>query len=218
MYEWFFKYPMTASEPPRSASPSEDAFNAAALEVLGKDNPYAYTSIPFIHRTLMQFHLASQFQAHDIFNEAYVREIQFIRSGGIIQNPHAWLKRICFNIIRENSRKQRKEQLLDPELIELMTSLRGIEDSVISDEDIEKNWQALLSSLEGLSSTDPKGARLLRLQAQGLSWKEIRSQLVQEDGEAPCEQTLRQQASRAKKTLRKIYHSQTSDWADRQFT
>jgi DNA-directed RNA polymerase specialized sigma24 family protein len=209
---------MTASEPPRSASPSEDAFNAAALEVLGKDNPYAYTSISSIHRTLMQFHLASKFQAHDIFNEAYVRGIQFIRSGGTILNPHAWLRRTCFNIIREISRKQKKEKVLDPELVELIPALRGTEDSVISDEDIEKNWQAQLSSFRTLHSTDPKGARLLRLQCQGLSWKEIRSQLVQEDGEAPCEQTLRQQASRAKKTLRKIYHSQTSDWADRQFT
>lgn len=209
---------MTDSEPPRSVSSPEDAFNAAALEVLGKNNPYAYTTISFIQRSLMQFHLASQFEAHDIFNEAYMRGIQLIRSGGSIRNHHAWLKSTCFNIIREISRKQRKEQLLDPELVELIPALRGIEDSVISQDDLEKNWQALLSSLEALHSTDPKGARLLRLQAQGLSWKEIHSQLVQEDGEAPCEQTLRQQASRAKKTLRKIYHSQTSDSADMQFT
>jgi DNA-directed RNA polymerase specialized sigma24 family protein len=214
---------MIDSESPRSTSYPEDssreeAFKVAALEVLGRDNPRACTTIWFIQRNLIQFHLAAQFECHDIFNEAYVRGIKLIRSGGIIRNPHAWLKSTCFNIIREISRKQKKEPVLDPELVELISTLRSTEDSVISDEEIEKNWQAQLSSFKALGSTDPKAARLLCLQAQGLSWKEIRSRLVREDGAAPCEQTLRQQASRAKKTLRKIYHSQTSDWTDKQFT
>jgi hypothetical protein len=52
------------------------------------------------------------------------------------------------------------------------------------------------------------------LRAKGLSWKEIQQQLVKEDGEALNESTLRQKASRAKKTLRKIYHSKTTDSAD----
>jgi DNA-directed RNA polymerase specialized sigma24 family protein len=209
---------MTDSEPPRSASSPEGALDAAALEVLEKDNPHAYTTISFIHRSLMQFNLTTKFEAHDILNEAYVRGREFIRSGGIIRHPHAWLKSTSLNIIREISRKQKKEQLIDPELVELIPSLKVIEDSIITHDDIDKNWKALLSSLKALNSTDPKGARLLRLQARGLSWKEIHEQLVKEDGEAPCESTLRQQASRAKKTLRKIYHSKTSDSADMQFT
>jgi DNA-directed RNA polymerase specialized sigma24 family protein len=205
---------MTDSEPPRYASSPEEALDAAVIEVLGKNNPHAYSTISFIHRSLMQFNLASQFEAHEIFNEAYVRGREFIQTGGIIRNHHSWLKSTCFNIIREKSRKQRREPLIDPELVELIPCLRAIEDSVVSQEDIHNNWKALLSSLDALGRTDPETARLMRLRAKGLSWKEIQQQLVQENGEAASESTLRQKASRAKKTLRKIYHSKTSDSAD----
>ncbi|HEY9726614.1 MAG TPA: hypothetical protein V6D50_09220 [Chroococcales cyanobacterium] len=199
---------------PRSTPSPEDALDAAVIKVLGKDNPQTYSTISFIQRSLVQFNLASQFEAHEILNEAYVRGREFIRSGKVIQNPHSWLKSTSLNIIRENSRKQKKEQPIDPELVELIPSLRVIEDSVVTHSDIGNKWEALLSSLKALSSTDPMGARLLRLQAQGLSWKEIRKQLVTEDGEAPSGSTLRQKASRAKKSLRKIYHSITTDAAD----
>lgn len=214
MCEWFFKYPMTDDQPPRSASSPEDALNAAVIEVLGKNNPHTYSVISFIHRSLIQFHLGSQFEAHEILNEAYVRGREFIETGGIIRNPHSWLKSTCFNIIREKSRKQKREPLIDPELVELIPCFRAIGDSVVSQDDIHNNWKALLSSLDVLGRTEPETARLLRLRAQGLSWKEIQQQLVQENGEAPSESTLRQKASRAKKTLRKIYHSKTSDSAD----
>jgi DNA-directed RNA polymerase specialized sigma24 family protein len=162
----------------------------------------------------MQFNLASQFEPHDILNDAYVRGKKFIGSGGIIRNPHSWLKSTSLNIIRENSRKQKKELLIEPELLELIPAFRVIEDSVVTQEDIDKNWKALLSSLDTLSRTDSEGVRLLCLRAKGLSWKEIQQQLVKEDGEALNESTLRQKASRAKKTLRKIYHSKTTDSAD----
>jgi DNA-directed RNA polymerase specialized sigma24 family protein len=213
-FRQFFNSPMTDSEPPRSASFPEEALDAAVIEIVGKNNPHAYSTISFIHRSLMQFNLASQFEPHEILNDAYVRGKNFIRSGGIIRNPHSWLKSTSLNIIRENSRKQKREQLIDPELVELIPSLRVIEDSVVSQEDIDKKWKALLSSLKILSRTDPEGARLLRLRAKGLSWKEIQQQLVKEDGGTPNESTLRQKASRAKKILRKIYHSTTSDSAD----
>lgn len=207
---------MTHSEPPRSISSSspEDVLNAAVIEVLGKDNPYAYSTISFIQRCLMQFHLASQYEAHEILNNAYLRGREFINSGGTIRNPHSWLKSTSLNIIREISRRQKREPLIDPELAELFPALRVVEDSVVTQEDIDHNWRALLSSLQELDRQDPEGARLLRLKAQGLSWKEIHQQLVKEDGEAKSESTLRQKGCRATKTLRKIYHSVTSDSAD----
>lgn len=218
MCEWFFKYLMTDDKPPRYASSPEEALNAAVTEVLGKDNPHAYSTISFIHGRLIQFNLASQFEAHEILNEAYVRGRESIQKGEIIRNPHSWLKGVCFNIIREKSRNQRRELLIDPELVELFPCLRAREDSVVSQKDIHNNCQALLDSLDVLGRTDPETARLLRLRAEGLSWKEIQQQLVKENGEAPSESTLRQKASRAKKTLRKIYHSKTSDSVDIQFT
>lgn len=205
---------MTDSEPPRSASSPEDALDAATIEILAKNNPHAYSTISFIHRSLMQFNLASQFDAHEILNEAYVRGREFIESGGIIRNPHSWLKSTSLNIIREKSRKQKREPLIDPEVVELIPSFRAIEDSVVSHEEIDHNWKALMSSLDVLGGTDPEGVKLLRLKAEGLSWKEIQQHLAKETGEATSESTLRQKACRAKKTLRKIYHSKTTDSVD----
>lgn len=162
----------------------------------------------------MQFHLASQFEPHEILNDAYVRGREFIQSGGIIRSPHSWLKSTSLNIIREISRKQKREPLIDPEIAELILSLRTTEDSVVRLKNIDNTWKTLMNSLEALGGTDPEGVRLLRLKTQGLSWKEIHQQLLKEDGVAPSESTLRQRGCRATKTLRKIYHSKITDSAD----
>ncbi len=209
---------MTIPEPSGSMSSPEDALDTAVIEVLGKRNPHAYSTITFIDRSLMQFNLATRLEAHEVLNEAYVRGKQFIRSGGIIRNPHSWLKKTSLNIIREMKRKQKKEQPIDPDVVELISSLRTPGESVVTQDDIGKNWRALLSALSALDSVDSEGARLLRLQAEGLSWKEIHARLVKEDGEAPSESTLRQRGCRAKKTLRKIYHSRMTDSADLLFS
>lgn len=71
----------------------------------------AYSTISFIQKSLMQFNLARQFEAHEILNEAYVRGREFIRSGGIIRNPYSWLKSTSLNIIREISRKLRRDYI-----------------------------------------------------------------------------------------------------------
>ncbi|NER93612.1 MAG: sigma-70 family RNA polymerase sigma factor [Symploca sp. SIO1B1] len=205
---------MTDSEPPRASSCPEDTLDVAVIEVLGKDNPHAYSTISFIHRCLRQFHLATQFEPHEILNDAYLRGKEFTQSGRIIRNPHSWLKSTSLNIIRELSRKQKREPSIDPELVDLIPSLRPIAENVVSPEIIDNQWQALMNSLKILGETEPEGARLLRLRAKGLSWKEVYEQLVKEDGFAKSESTLRQKACRAKKALRKIYHAKTNDAAD----
>jgi hypothetical protein len=186
------------------------------IEVLGKDNPHAYSTILFIQRCLMQFNLTTQYEPHEILNDAYVRGRAFLHSGGIIKNIHSWLKSTSLNIIRENSRRQKREPLIDPEVAELIPCLRTLRDSVISQEDIDNKWNTLMNSLIVLSHTDPEGTRLLRLKAQGMTWKEIHQQLVKEDGEAASESTLRQKGCRATKTLRKIYCSKISETSELQ--
>lgn len=205
---------MKDSEPPRYESSPEDLLNAAVIEVLGKDNAHAYSIILFIQRCLIQFNLSSQYETHEILNDAYVRGRIFLHSGGTIRNIHSWLKSTALNIIRENSRRQIREPLIDPEIAELLPCLRNIEDNVISQEQIDYKWNALMNSLATLTETDPEGTRLLCLKAQGMSWKEIHQQLVKEDGLAPNESTLRQKGCRATKTLRKIYYSKIIDTAD----
>ncbi|MEO8894119.1 MAG: hypothetical protein ABI417_21755 [Coleofasciculaceae cyanobacterium] len=210
---------MTELEPPRSESSPEAApenvFNAVVIEVLGKDNFQAYSIILFIQRCLIQFNLTTQYETHEIFNDAYLRGREFMQSGGIIRNPHSWLKSTSLNIIREASRRQKREPLIDPEIVELMPCFRTIEDSIVCEEDINNKWKSLINSLVALSHTDPEGARLLCLKAKGLSWKQIHQQLIREDGQAKSESSLRQKGCRATKTLRKIYNLETSNTAER---
>lgn len=201
---------MIDSDPPCFRSFPEDAFDAAVTEVLRKDNPHAYSTITFIQRCLMQYNLATRLEACDILNEAYIRGKEFISSGKTIRNPHSWLKSTSLNIIREMSRKQKKEQPISTELADSSP----VTDSLITPEDINHRWEELLSTFQRFSHIDPDGARLLNLKAQGLSWKEIHERITQEDGEVKSESALRQQACRAKKHLRKIYHSTTTDAAN----
>jgi DNA-directed RNA polymerase specialized sigma24 family protein len=203
---------MTNSEAIKSTPPPEDlpedSLDTAIKEILGKGNPHSYSTITTIKRFLLQFHLASRFEAYDILNEAYIRGREYIRSGGVISNPHSWLKGTCFNIIREISRKQNKEQLLAPEFVEFVPALRAIEDYLVAERDMNSNLRILFKSLETLKKSDPGGFKLVYLQGiEGLSWKEIRDRLIQEGEKAQSELVLRQKGCRAKKNLRKIYHS-----------
>lgn len=106
-----FPLSMTNSEPPQSVFSKENTFDAAVIEVLRKDNRHAYSTIWFIHRSLMQFNLAIQYYAYEIFNEAYLRGRELIRSGGNIRKPYSWLKSTSLNIIREISRRQQPIKL-----------------------------------------------------------------------------------------------------------
>ncbi|MGQ4647027.1 hypothetical protein [Lyngbya aestuarii] len=206
---------MTDSEHVRCTSPPEDALDTAIGEVLGSNNPHSYSTITFIERRLIQFKLSSRLEAHEILNEAYLRGKEFIGSGGTITNPHSWLKGTCLNIIREKNRQQYREQLTAPELVELLPALKataeGTLNPLVTQQNLEDSLKILLSALQILSSSNPEGAKLLRLQSEGLSWKEIHQYILQQKGKAPSESALRQKGCRAKKNLRKIYHAMTQD-------
>ncbi|MGB7441945.1 MAG: sigma-70 family RNA polymerase sigma factor [Coleofasciculaceae cyanobacterium] len=204
---------MTDSDSARCTSTPEEAFDSAIAEVLGPGNPHSYSTIPTIERFLRQFNLASRFEAHEILNEAYLRGKEFLDGGGVISNHHSWFKGTCLNIIREKSRQRSKEQLMEPNLLELFSS-KFEQEKATERPEMANQIEALYKSLEILSQTDREGVKLLSLKSQGLSWREIHEQLISEEGEAPSESTLRQRGHRAKKNLRKIYHQQTNDSAD----
>ncbi|MGB7442860.1 MAG: hypothetical protein WA919_17480, partial [Coleofasciculaceae cyanobacterium] len=82
------------SEFPISQSLARYNLDKAIAEILDECNPnsYSYSTIPTIERFLRQFKFTSLFDAHEILNEAYLRVKEFIASGGVISNPHPWLK------------------------------------------------------------------------------------------------------------------------------
>ena len=64
--------------------------------------------LAFIGRTLTQFRLNNSYNPSYILNDAYMRGIKFIESGGRIDNPLAWTRSTAYNIIRELSRELKK--------------------------------------------------------------------------------------------------------------
>ena len=185
--------------------PSEDILNLAIEEIFGKGNPSAYSTLTAIERSLRQFHLTSRIEASEILAEAYLRGKKFLQTGQMINNPHAWLKKTAFNIIREHSRKFRK-YLVEP--YEEGKTLENPSTNLVEKQGIESDLADLYQAFKLLAEEEPEGAQLLYLKIiQGLSWQEIHEILSQEGENVPNLATLRQRASRAKKRLRHIFHS-----------
>lgn len=186
-------------------SASEDILDLAIEDIMGKDNPSAYATLTAIERSLRQFHLNSRMEAAEILAEAYLRGKKFLQSGQTISNPHAWLKKTAFNVIRERSRQCRKHR------VEPYEEDKVLEDPItnlVDTQEIENDLADLRRAIKLLAKEDPEGAKLLSLKIiQGLSWQEIHDILLQKNQEAANLATLRQRASRAKKRLRHLFHS-----------
>ncbi len=150
----------------------------------------------YIKRSLKQFHL-EQVDFYDVVSEVYLRGTNKINFGENIKNPGAWIRVTSYNVIREMSRQQQKEQA-DSELIERQVSSKSCE------ENNEVQLAILKQSLENLSEKD---RHILELRFfQNLSGKEIVDTLAS-TGEILTEANARQRGSRALKKLKKNFFS-----------
>ncbi|MGD1702330.1 hypothetical protein [Dapis sp. BLCC M229] len=77
----------------------------------------------YIKRSLKQFHL-EQVDFYDVVSEVYLRGTNKINFGENIKNPGAWIRVTSYNVIREMSRQQQKEQA-DSEFIERQVSSKS---------------------------------------------------------------------------------------------
>lgn len=201
LYKFLGRVFMTQEKERQEQTCPYHRLNAAIVEIFNEDSPHAYSSIAAVDRHLRQFHLSSQVEAYEIYHEAYLRGRKFIEGGGNIYNPIAWLKGTAFKIVREKSRKQRKECPSDPQ--------SSVFDNLVSsDNHIERRLDALWEAMAKLRRDNPEMEKLIAWKLLDcLSWKEIRLRLIQELGEeAPTEEALRQKGVRAKRRLRRIYH------------
>ncbi|MDJ0901569.1 MAG: sigma-70 family RNA polymerase sigma factor [Xenococcus sp. MO_188.B8] len=150
----------------------------------------------FIRRTLQQFHLG-QVEFYDVVHEVYVRGTKLIASGEDIKNPGAWTRVTAYNVIREMSRKQQKEQA-NSELIESQVAPDNCEET----KEIELN--ILKQSLQDLSEKD---RQILELRFfQNLTWKQVVTHLASSE-EILTEATARQRGNRAVRRLKKLFLS-----------
>ncbi|MFQ4135232.1 RNA polymerase sigma factor [Nodosilinea sp. PGN35] len=187
---------------PLADAPAPDVFDQALSEILGKDNPHAYPILTAIQRTLQQYHLEAQFEAHEILHEAYLRGKRKLQTGEVIRNPYAWLKATAFHVIYERKRKHRASAT-DPQVMEAV--LPDYRLNLMQQQMLSEELDLLYQALHRLYQEDPTGTCLLYLRTvRGWSWSQISEWLAAEGQPAARASALRQRASRAKRRLHDI--------------
>lgn len=195
--------------PPRF--PSEDEFDATIETLLTLDSPLSYSLLPSIEAWLWQFNISSRIEAVEILHEAYLRARARENQAEIIRHPSAWLKRFCYNIVREHSRKLDRQRLTEPEMIDHHQQRRADHYPQVSDERLNDRLDVLFDAFQILKRQNPEGAELLKLKyCQDLTWSQVRERLIDrglvDRGCNVSNAALRQRGNRAIKELRKIFH------------
>lgn len=161
----------------------------------------------FIRRTLRQFHLDHQFHESEIVVEAYLRTHKRIEAGSRIENIPGWLNQVSLNIIREYSRKGKKSQALQIQLIDNTHHYTVSKDTSSEFLDSQK-IDALLTALAQLKPEDEE--ILILRNIKGLSWQEISEYLEAKDlevGKKHPVQNLRKRGERALARLKQKFFS-----------
>lgn len=70
----------------------------------------------FLRWKLTHHHLHGKYSEFEVFSEAYQRATQTLRKGQKIDNLYGWYKGTGYNIIREYSRKEKKQKDLKTKL------------------------------------------------------------------------------------------------------
>lgn len=187
--------------------PLLDVLDLALSEIVGGGNSYAYSTLATVRRHLYQFRLMHRFEPYEILFEAYIRGKAKQRTGEMIYNPHAWLKRTAFNIVREKSRQAQHQAAQSYEDIEYRISAEP--EYVLEAIDLSHEIDLLYKALRTLSREDDHTAQLLVWRTiERLSWAQITDRLTSlGETDIPSQTTLRKRVSRAKKRMRHIMHS-----------
>ena len=142
--------------------------NNAAFDVLlnrHKDNVYSY--IYFIVRNTEL--------AEDIFQETFVKAIITIKQGRYTENGkfRAWISRIAHNLIIDNFRQEKNEQLISNDEFEIdLFNNQKFSDGTIEDELVRTQILADVKKLVEYLPDNQKEVLTLRYY-QDLSFKEI---------------------------------------------
>jgi len=175
-------------------------FDIAIQALFDMDNPDAQSLWANTKRTLYQFRLSGTYEVREIFAEAYARGIKKIESGTIIEQPLAWMRITCLNVIREFRCKQDK---VDHPRLDGEGLTPG--DEVLSNLMVAEDRKAILIALKRLTSEEQQVvcARVL----QSLSWQAIGESLSRSEQAAISPNTARQRGFRALQKLRQSYES-----------
>ena len=182
----------------------QDCFDQALEEILGKNNPAAYSVFTAMERIVRQFKL--DVEPYGLLFDAYLCGKKALQQGKDIRNPNAWLKGTAYNLAREKYRKRKRTHSYAPELIEVLFSEESDPpmDSAILEEEILVVFQAVCH----LRQEKPDIFVLIHQRVvENLSWQEIKVIYERDNnGQIVTEATLRQRFSRGRKYLRSIFH------------
>jgi DNA-directed RNA polymerase specialized sigma24 family protein len=182
----------------------QDCFDQALEEILGKNNPAAYSVFTAMERMVRQFKL--DIEAYGLLFDAYLCGKKALQQGKDIRNPTAWLKGTAYNLAREKYRKRKRIHTYAPELIDVLFSeeINSPLENAILEEEIVTVFQAI----DRLRQEKPDVFKLMHQRVvENLSWQEIKAYYDRENaGEDITEVTLRQRYSRGRKYLRSIFH------------
>ncbi|NEP26441.1 sigma-70 family RNA polymerase sigma factor [Moorena sp. SIO3I6] len=182
----------------------KNLFNQTSLET--KEAKYYAALFNVIKSKLRQFNLPDD-QIYEVINETYLRGIKRLESGQEIKNHRAWIRGTSFNVIREMSREQKKQQSWDSNFIEHQLAPEA-SNSLSSANSKDEDLKLLELALQKL---EPKDNKLMVLRhIEGLSWQQVVSHLAS-NGEVVTEASARQRGNRALKRLRENFFELKAD-------
>lgn len=158
--------------------------------------------IPFIRIILRRFLLDGYYQPDDVLNECFLR-LKSKKPIKNIPNTEAWLRVTAYHIIREYSRKRKRETLIPNEMYEEIPDLNSNSyvESLEEYEHLREEYEHLREAFLQLP-TDKQELLSLHL-VRGLSWNEI-ADFYRERGEEVSAATLRKRHQRVLNVLREL--------------
>lgn len=182
----------------------QDPLDQAIEEILGKENPAAYSVFTAAERMVRQFKL--DMEAYGLLFEAYLCGKKALQQGKEIRNPHAWLRGAAYNVAREKSRKRRRVHSYSPDIIDVIFPDEG--DGPLDIAILEEEIATVIKAMRALREEKPEIFDLIHQRLiEERSWQEIQAiHAENHGGEVISETTLRQRYSRGRKYLRSLFH------------
>ncbi len=162
--------------------------------------------LSFFRCKLAHHQLQGKYSEYEIFSEAYHRATQAIRQGKIINNLYGWYKATGYNIIREYSRKEKKQRELKNRLErETQTSVKKYGKITLKSDEEIPSLKILRTSLRNEMDIKIIYLRIV----EELSWVDVCKILIEDDdlkGELSkqCVERVRQRFHRALKKIPKL--------------
>jgi RNA polymerase sigma factor (sigma-70 family) len=143
-----------------------DVSSANAAHWHGIDLPWAYSLLPFIARRTSCAECAQ-----DVLHEALLRYV--LRRGGVIEQPHAYLRRVINSVLADSAQDARRYQPLPPEH---QLSLQGL--TALSAQQVAELHEHLRQVQQVLAMLPPRACQVFWLfRIEGWKQQEIAQML-----------------------------------------